>query len=366
MANGKWEETEMKIGKIVKVTKNMLAGMLVGAVIISGIIVNPLKAEAADAAVKYTPCNVTNGNAEIPVEKDYVFGGWYETANSEKPLKDSVANVVGEKPELTTLYAKMVPAYVLSVKMQINSTAQKNDGKNTTMRVLSAVDDTKYREVGFEVYLGNSTEKFPTEAISTVYEKLIYSTSNGTKELAATSLFGTAAKYVSAIQLSDIDDAHDNSKIYVRPYWVTLDGTKVQGMARNVHVMDEFENYISVPINILSGEKIAAGKFVLSYDSNNLEVVSEGGFEAGKLFEAAQMDYNVDAGEGKIRMVGMASSITSDVSANGLLANIRFKVKDTGTVSNGIILTLTEQECSNWAEQTKTVTIWDYRYGTAE
>lgn len=353
----------MKMSKRFNVTSKIVAGMIAGIVIVSGMTVGSLETEAADLTVKYTQCSVTDGNAEIPIEKDYVFGGWYETAGSEKPLKESVEQVVAERNDITTVYAKMVPAQVLSVKMQVNGSAKEDDGEKSTMRVLSAVDDTRYREVGFEVYLGDNTSEFPTEKISTVYKKLTYTTKgNNTAEMTAASLFGNAAEYMSAIQLTGIDDAHDSSKIYVRPYWVTLDGTKVQGLARYLHVVDEFKDYISVPVNVLSGEAIAAGQFVFSYDNSRFEVVTESGVEAGKIFGTDFMNYQVNDVKGEIKIVGITSDVTRDVRTDDLLANIRFKEKRFGSDSEEVVLTLKEQKCGNWAEEQKNIAVWDYRY----
>lgn len=347
----------MKMSNRFKITKRVLAGMIAGIVMTSGVTVNPMKTEAAEEpAVKYVQCSITNGKAEIPVEKDYVFGGWYETEGKENPLKDSVETVSGN-----TIYAKMVPAQVLSVKMQINSSAKPNDNEKTTMRVISSVDDTNYREVGFEVYLGNNTTEFPTDKISTVYKKLTYKEGSQNEEITATALFGEAAGYLSSILLK-VPDAQDSSKIYVRPYWVTLDGTKVQGMARNLHVVDEFNDYISIPINILSKVEVAAGQFTFSYDKDKYEVVEESGFEMGRIFGEDDMDYKVYASSGKIKVLGIASGIDNNVLADGLLANVRFKAKKTENNPEGAILQSTETKCANWSEDVKTVDVWDYKY----
>lgn len=348
----------MKMSKKINVQKSVLTGMLAGIVMLAGMAVRPMKTEAAEVpAVHYTSCSITNGQAEIPVEKDYVFGGWYETAGKENPLKDSVETVSGN-----TVYAKMVPAQVLSVKMQINSSASENDGKETTMRVLSSVDDTNYREVGFEVYFGDQTTEFEIKKIDTVYKTLTYTEGNETKEITASSTFGTSAEYLSAVSLKSIMDENDSGKIYVRPYWVTLDGTKVQGMARNLHVVDEFHDYISVPINILSKVEVAAGQFTFSYDKDKYEVVEESGFEIGRIFGADDMDYKVYASSGKIKVLGIASGIDNNVLADGLLANIRFKAKGTESNPEGVILQSTETKCANWSEDVKTVDVWDYKY----
>ncbi len=347
----------MKMVRKSKVTRSVLTGVLAGIVLMSGVVVNPIKTEAAEDKVKYTQCNIIDGKAEIPVEKDYVFGGWYETAGSEKPLKDSV-----DTTSNTTVYAKMVPARVLSVKMQINSSAKEEDQAATTMRVLSSVDDTNYREVGFEVYLGNQTTEFQTDKVSTVYQTLTYTEDGKTQDITASDLFGASAGYLSAISLNGITDENDSSKIYVRPYWVTLDGTKVQGMARNLHVVDEFYDYISIPVNILSNVEVAAGQFIFSYDKDKYEIVEETGFEVGRIFGADDMDYKVYPSAGKIKVLGIASEIDSHVLVNGLLANIRFKAKNTESNPEGVILEVTEKKCADWSEEQQTVDVWNYNY----
>ena len=179
-----------------------------------------------------------------------------------------------------------------------------------------------------------------------------------TEVITPEATFGAAADYFSALDLKNITKNSHKSIIYVRPYWVTLDGTKVEGMARNVHVEDEYLDYISVPVNILSGEDMAAGMLTMNYDQESLDVI---GFEAGRLFKLDDIFYNIDESTGKIKFVGTAQTLDENVVADGLIANIRFKVKEGKTLPEGVILTQEAQDCCDWQENSVTVKIWDYK-----
>ena len=48
-----------------------------------------------------------------PTMDGYLFGGWYQDKNGEKPIKTE-----GQKNAAETIYAKFVPAHVMSIKVQ--------------------------------------------------------------------------------------------------------------------------------------------------------------------------------------------------------------------------------------------------------
>lgn len=360
----------MRNERITKATRKVLAGLLAAAVIISGMAVIPAYAANESEEVitpdltkeiKYVPyaTAVSSMNAEnVPVRKDYVFGGWYQ-----KDAATDTFTAMRTAPTSTdaNLYAKFVPAYVLSVKTQIDAyTAEKgaNTDQNATLRVLSAVDDLNYQEVGFEIWLGSRTAAESTPVITKVYQGLKLN-ENDTTTITPEDTFGVAADYFSALNLLNITKNSHASIVYVRPYWKTLDGTTVKGMARNLHVEDEYNDYISVPVNLLSGTPVAGGKLVMTYDKDTLEVVSDTGFEAGRLL--TEMAYHVNEAAGTITIVGNATTPGTNVSANGLFANIRFKKKTGKTASAGAVLTQSESQFCNWAEEDASVEVWDYK-----
>lgn len=350
--------------KMTNAAKKRLIGLLVTAMMILGMATMMVSAQDngviipdVNKDIQYVPvASVEYSEAKVPVKQNYVFGGWYKKADNAETF-----TVMSTKPTdaEANVYAKFVPAYVLSVKTQIDTyTAEKKaeTDKNATMRVLSAVDNRSYKEVGFKIWLGKRTSAEATPVITTVYQGLKLSEED-TNVIEPETTFGAAADYFSALDLQNITQKSHASIIYVRPYWVTLDGTKVEGMARNVHVEDEYLDYISVPVNILSGESMAAGQMTMTYDKDSLEVV---GFEAGRLFELDEMSYHVDETTSTIKVVGNAAVVDTNVAADGLIANIRFREKTGKTMSEGVVLTQTNQDFCNWAEDTVTVKIWDY------
>ena len=116
-----------------------------------------------------------------------------------------------------------------------------------------------------------------------------------------------------------------SSLFSLRPYWITLDGTKVEGAAKYVHIEDEYLNLISVPVNLSSVEGVAAGTVTMSYDQN----LTLYGCEKGRLLTAMRFWNNAENNE--IRMIGNASELNEDVRADGILANIRFKKPEAST-----------------------------------
>lgn len=350
--------------KMTNAAKKRLIGTLVAVVMLLGMAVMMANAQDnqviipdATKDIQYVPvASVEYSQTKVPVKQNYVFGGWYKKADNADTF-----TTMNQKPTDTdeNVYAKFVPAYVLSVKTQIDTyTAEKGAAtdQNATMRVLSAVDDRNYKEVGFEVWLGKRTSAESTPVITTVYSGLKMNETD-TEVITPEATFGAAADYFSALDLKNITKNSHKSIIYVRPYWVTLDGTKVEGMARNVHVEDEYLDYISVPVNVLSGESMAAGMLTMTYDKDSLDVV---GFEAGRLFELDEMLCHVDEKTGTIKVVGNATTLDENVAADGLIANIRFKEKEGKTISDGVVLTQTNQDFCDWLENTVTVKIWDY------
>ncbi len=355
------------------IMKQVVAGCLAAFMIVTGFILIPQKAKAAEDIVKdeivYTPMDMaTYWSVEkktAPVKPDYIFAGWYTADASKNVTAIKAENGI---PEGTTTYAKFVPSYVLSVKTQVETKAEvaSTDTKpeKTFLRVLSAVDSGDYTNVGFEILLGNKETVLAVDPITQVYAGLKLS-KDAEQVVYPNVEFGDAAKYFIALDLKDIQTASFSSKIYVRPYWTTLDGTKVEGLAKYVRVEDKYTDhkYLSVPVNLLTDGanpiKMAAGMVEITFNSEKFEVATvdnNAKIDTGRVLP--EMKYAIT--EGKIKFVGNATTTGTDVTADGLYANVRFQKKAgfENATEDDLNLEIKAKKFCDWAEELKEVTAW--------
>lgn len=310
--------------------KNLVAILLVVAMLVAGISLVPSTAKADGTLNIPTTVDYDNGYEiakywkedvkTAPVKDGYVFGGWYKKmaensyeAITEENLKE---NDVGE---YEGAYAKFVPAYVLSVRMQLAKETEENNGggTNTYLRVISAVDSTSYQNVGFELLYGKKIKD--EKVLSNVYKNI----ENAEASINVKDVFGNPAEYFSVLKISGIGSQNYGSVIYVKPFWTTMDGTKVEGLSKYVRVMDGYaENqYISVPVNLSEGSDVAAGKLQMKYDQTKLQYV---GFDSGVILP--EMEVKANDSTGRINFVGNGSDTDKLVNpASGIYANVWFK-----------------------------------------
>lgn len=328
-------------------------GILVGAIavvlIVAGIlfIPNVAKAEAVEVegsnGIIYVKDSEKYNFKELwsekkaPYNEGYVFAGWYSAA------EDGAALDAESAAKAEDAWAKFVPDYVLSVRAQIEKATKESDGA-TDIRVLSAIDSEHYLNVGFDIYLANKIQiTMENGSAPLVTTKAFKNILVDGQPVSATTTFGEAAKYYVVWKLTDILDANDSKIIYVRPYWTTLDGTKVEGLAKYVHVEDGYKNLVSVPINLMTGEAIAAGVVKMEYK----EGLTFYGFEEGRLLKEMAVNYGT---KGVVNMVGNAETVDEVIYADGIYANLRFK--KTGTEDANSLITIPEDvsDFTNWQE----------------
>ena len=306
--------------------RNIIIGFVAVAMIVGGVILLPKTAAAEikvgeivyDESYKMADYWTADGTKTAPIKTGYVFGGWYAKTGDSTFEKLTTSS--------DEAYAKFVPDYVLSVRAQNADETVAGDGNATSTRVISSVDCEDYQAVGFDIWLankkqltmdnGNGTTSAPLRT-----EKAFRNIMVKDEPVSATDTFGAASQYFVVWRLDNIADVNDSKIIYVRPYWVTPDGTTVYGLAKYVHVEDEYEGYISVPINLMTGEKIGAGIVKMTY--SDLEFVE---FEAGRLLPV-MIDNHLTSGS--IKMVGNVESIKEASNADGIYANLRFKKPET-------------------------------------
>lgn len=352
--------------QVTSVVKKLTAGVLAVGLVVTGIAVYPKQADAAEVADKVIYSdeydiskfwNADETKRTAPVMEGYVFGGWFEQVEEATDSTETYTDneeVTYYKPLMETklkeavpksAYAKFVPAQVLSVKAQnekkvtqehIQNMKNKleDDDEETVItdedkfyvRLISSLDSSNYQLAGFNIYLNNkipvykdATNKTPTES-SKIYRGIMV----GDTKTDAVTLFGGVSKYVSTWRLTEIDWP-DNVKliIYVRPYWKTMDGTTVNGLAKYIHIEDQYLNYINVPVNLLGGEDIAAGTVTLTYTNTMTDSLVLKTFEPGRILP--DMKYSYDEENKTIKMVGNTDQKVDKYNeGETIYANLRF------------------------------------------
>lgn len=339
--------------------RKWIVGILVASMVFTSIVITPKQAKAADES-KIEYLGLDDGydftkywdTRTAPVKKDCVFGGWYADDQGETPLTEA------DMASVTTAYAKFVPAYVLSMKAQVDDdTKQAEDGETASLRLISSVDSKDYAKVGFKVLLSNDTEQ-ELEGLETtkVYSGLV----SAGKTLTPEQIFGADSHFLSVWRLDGIVDACDAEIIYVQPYWVTMDGTTVTGLAKFVHVEDSYMNYVSVPINLTTGESVAAGTLEMAYDSTELTLKN---VEYGNVFTGMK---HSEAQNGIVKFVGY-SEVNEPMIANDIYANVRFTINSNAAyegagTGNFLTFTIGSEEFCNWKEDMVAVDAWDVVY----
>ena len=364
----------MKRIKVSNMAKKVTVSFLAAVTLMAGIAVPSVTADAAAYGTEGTDSyadeilydntyNINNywSSKTAPVKEGYVFGGWYADDKGATPLREESAATA------TTAYAKFVPAYVLSVKAQVSYA--KTDGKSS-IRLVSSVDSDQYAKVGFDVLLANrvdvATSKGKLET-TTVYGKLQVKVSDTkTEEYEANQVFGLQAKKFSVWRLDGFADSRNSMIVNVTPYWITLDGTKVEGIAKYVHVEDGEKGYISVPVHVQDDKALAAGVLTMSYpDSLEVKDVEFCNVD-GALVPKTELDYS-DDGAGTITFVANAANVDENFATDGIYANVRFTVKSGSTyegVGSGVFLPfeVTASHFSNWNEEQVNIQAWDVQY----
>ena len=168
-------------------------------------------------------------DSNAPTLDNYLFAGWY---TDEACDEDSVLG--GKTPNGTT-YALFVPKHVLSVKAQMSMNLMDNNTTNddtASIRFVSSIDSLLYKEVGFELSYENAKGQTlcAKSASKKSYRKLYVM--NSTSEWGKTpeGTFCGTSTYFKICTLKNISVANYLDTVFtVKPYWITMDGTKVYG-----------------------------------------------------------------------------------------------------------------------------------------
>lgn len=358
--------------------------------------------EAGQSPIVYEPYTLTqfneggyNVNAVAPepstgtkalCSHGYVFGGWFTSKGN-----NTYYPVLDRSKVDDTVYAKFVPAYVMSVKCQ-NIAGTDEDTEFATMKFVSAMDSSNYKSYNFKVStvkvnedgtfdsaINNFTsqDQVITDVPDKVYEEFaVYgSTDNKTPTVyKPNQLFGSVAKYFTTWGINNIKNTSFGNIVCIQPTWTTLDGTVVEGLTKYAHVEDGFVHeiegtsyrYVNVPINLRQlealGEGVAAGVLSIACTTEGATLKYDS-VESGRTFE--EMAW-AEKSDNSVKLVGNTKTIV-DKNANDVYANVRFLVaeSDASKVITGLDFAVTGEDFSNSAETQfteSTCNVWDVKY----
>lgn len=375
--------------------RKITAVVLLAAMLVTSVATVPRTANAAEEGYKdevvfedktsdFKTMWKEDGTGTAPIKEGYVFGGWYvDGTNGKQALTNEEAKEKASDNDTTTgIYAKYVPAYVLSVKVQHEEGTTAGDGEDGNVRIISSIDSKNYQKVGFDVLVNNKNKLlhcadndgvYDDELETTqVYTGLIVGEDKENPRMPQT-IFGTQSEYLSVWKLTGTPDQYDAKIIKVTPYWITMDGTKVSGLSKLVHIEDGYKNYVNIPINLTTGEAVAAGQLQMKYDPTILKLAesSEGviydkAVEFDGVFKASEMAYH-DDGNGTITFVGNAETVNTLKNADDIFANIRFQIVDTEKYPDTakpefLTFSVDGEKFCDWDEEDVKVNAWDIQH----
>lgn len=164
---------------------------------------------------------------EAPITNGYVFAGWYSDEDCQTVSTETTGDA----------YAKFVIEDVLSVKVQLSADTT-NESEKTNLRFVTTVDCTDYQSIGFKITInGKTINKSSTQ----VFEKITASDSNDNFDYSPT-IFNQSSKYFATYTITNIPKTSFDTEIEVIPYWITQDGTEVDGVGRTLTVNEGIVN----------------------------------------------------------------------------------------------------------------------------
>lgn len=364
-----------------KIMKRMLAGILVLTVAAVGFVSMPQKAEAENAGVvkcqevsngdfvtcidakKAPECTLTDEN-----NVGYLFAGWYEDEALTKPIsaKDGIA---------ADVYAKFIPSYLTGIACQVDLNAG-SDTRN--LRVVSLVHSEYYSAVGFNVYgrydadgdrinekewLMYSHDSDPAET-DKLYKGLYEYSKDGNSKQKRTpaDVFGADAEgfYFTTVSITGIGVKNNidfkDATMAVKPYWVTLDGTYVEGMGEFNRVNDYENGIVNVSVNLKNATDIAVGLINVTCPEGFTLV--EG--ECGRVFDEMECSQK----GALIRCVGNVKNAANSEKQNDVYVNLRLKAEDTVALgANKFTVSIPDNGfCSIYEEVQENVDAWNVKY----
>lgn len=157
-----------------------------------------------------------------PVKDGMIFAGWYTDNTCQTSYEETDGYA----------YAKFVDENVLTVKGQIpaDTTAE---SPSTTIRFVSTVDSKEYSAVGFEIeYLYNGRTYRASWEGTDVYDSLYKVGQDGEVSDIKPQDFSPNSQYFFIYNMNQVPRDAFDVEFIVKPYWITQDGTKVEGITR--------------------------------------------------------------------------------------------------------------------------------------
>lgn len=381
-----------------KIGKRLFNSILILAMIFSGIVLVPTNAEAvSQGVVQYQKMSVADFEEKIekheapscdmqqlPVEASgYLFGGWFKYTDDN--TVGGAIRTVEDASGAQYVYAKFVPARLTGVSCQIGVDAEKTQATN--LRVVSTVDSIDYKAVGFNVYgrqVSNngvvdwmmyeysSDSENPNVAQNTkVYSGLqIYKLSaDGTtieKDVVKypADIFGADANgfKFTTMSLSSVGKDYYGTTIVIKPYWITLDGTYVEGSGEFNRVNDSPNitskpNIVNISVNLKEASTIAAGMLSVTYPTGYTYVEAE----CGRVFDEMKFVPNGNT----IHCVGNVADIDENAKKpNDVYVNLRFKKTDNSLLvgNSEFAVTVPKDSFCDVNEDFVDVTAWNVKY----
>ena len=144
-----------------------------------------------------------------PTKAGKIFAGWFTDDTCIEPYTGTTG----------IAYAKFIDEDVLGTKFQVA-----NDG--SAIRFLSSLDSMDYQSVGFKFtgHYGNAVITEKTKSVEKLYKKI---NADGTEVLP--TVFSDDSTYFFTYTVRGMTNAGTNSDWNVTPFYVTKDGTTVEG-----------------------------------------------------------------------------------------------------------------------------------------
>lgn len=199
---------------------------------------NPQAAEVEEYTTAFA--NFRAGKEkEAPVApKGYVFAGWYYDEACTEPVASGTTTVAEDKK----IFASFLPESVLSVQAQSRYSTTDNETIDTSkidLRLVTMVDDLKYKEVGFLVTNRSGTVKRYSEHYA------FFDLTAAGYSFKPGDFNDCCTRFITInmvnIPISGADFTADR-EIPVQAYWITQDGTTVYGPARTIKVSTAVAN----------------------------------------------------------------------------------------------------------------------------
>ena len=242
-------------------------------------------------------------------KESYIFAGYYKEKTCETPVRGDTNEVV---------YKKFVPADIMNVKAQVTQ-GTKNNTPKTDMRLVTTVDGLNYKEVGFDIYYDGASKPINLKTTK-VYKKI--SAAKGGNEFAySPNAFDLDSEYFTTVNLLNIANRNFDKTFFIKPYWKTLDGTKVYGISRIARVSDSYNDIANIPVRIYEDNVAEGNTITISYNSTDFVYQN---------FDIGHVDADVtvtDNGDGTITCT--TSQALSNV--NDMLVNLRFEINATAS-----------------------------------